>query len=108
MSLLPHPATEEIQLAEVLRALADPVRLEIVDRLSREGELTCTGLGSEVGLHKSTMSHHYRILRESGLTLTRQEGRRKFIRLRREDLEKRFPGLLESVLDALERTGPQG
>lgn len=101
MRLLPHPATEDIQLTEVLRALADPVRLEIVSRLAREGEQCCYDLGVDVGLHKSTMSHHYRALREAGVTLTRQEGRRKYLTLRRDDLEARFPGLLDSILAAV-------
>ncbi|MEV0583145.1 metalloregulator ArsR/SmtB family transcription factor [Nonomuraea sp. NPDC050310] len=105
MSLLPQPATTEIQLTEVLRALADPVRLDLVARLDRDGEETCFRLGVDTGLHKSTMSHHYRILREAGVVLTRQDGRRKYLSLRRADLEERFPGLLDSVLAAaLDRT----
>ncbi|GAA2325119.1 helix-turn-helix transcriptional regulator [Nonomuraea roseoviolacea subsp. roseoviolacea] len=100
MRLLPHPATESIQLTEVLRALADPVRLEIVVRLSVQKEQTCSGVGEELGVHKSTASHHYRMLRESGVVMTRQVGRLKFMRLRRDDLDARFPGLLDSILAA--------
>ncbi|MGP3920052.1 ArsR/SmtB family transcription factor [Nonomuraea sp. 10N515B] len=100
MRLLPHPATEDIELTEVLRALADPVRLEIVVRLSVAGELNCTVAGDDLGVHKSTASHHYRTLREAGVVLTKQEGRLKFMSLRRDDLESRFPGLLDSILAA--------
>ncbi|RVX46818.1 ArsR family transcriptional regulator [Nonomuraea polychroma] len=100
MRLLPHPATEDIELTEVLRALADPVRLEIVARLSVAGELNCTVAGDDLGVHKSTASHHYRTLREAGVVLTKQEGRLKFMSLRRDDLETRFPGLLDSILAA--------
>ncbi|MGP3964602.1 ArsR/SmtB family transcription factor [Nonomuraea sp. 3N208] len=100
MRLLPHPATEDIELTEVLRALADPVRLEIVARLSVAGELNCTVAGDDLGVHKSTASHHYRTLREAGVVLTKQEGRLKFMSLRRDDLESRFPGLLDSILTA--------
>jgi DNA-binding transcriptional ArsR family regulator len=100
MRLLPHPATEDIELTEVLRALADPVRLEIVARLSVAGELNCTVAGDDLGVHKSTASHHYRTLREAGVVLTKQEGRLKFMSLRRDDLEFRFPGLLDSILAA--------
>jgi DNA-binding transcriptional ArsR family regulator len=44
------------------------------------------------------MSHHLRVLREAGLTRTRVEGTRRYVSLRREDLQARFPGLLEAVL----------
>ncbi|MEU0569067.1 metalloregulator ArsR/SmtB family transcription factor [Nonomuraea sp. NPDC005983] len=100
MRLLPHPATEDIQLTEVLRALSDPVRLEIVTRLAVHKEMTCSDAGDELGVHKSTASHHYRTLREAGVVLTRQEGRLKIMSLRRDDLDARFPGLLDSVLSA--------
>lgn len=100
MRLLPHPAKEDIQLTEVLRALSDPVRLEIVVRLAVQGWMTCGHAGDDLGIHKSTASHHYRALREAGVILSRQEGRLKYISLRRADLDERFPGLLDSVLTA--------
>ena len=49
---------------------------------------------------KSTMSHHFKVLREAGITRTEIEGRRRLTSLREDDLEKRFPGLLEAVLAA--------
>ncbi|MEU7862150.1 helix-turn-helix transcriptional regulator [Nonomuraea sp. NPDC049141] len=100
MRLLPHPATEDIQLTEVLRALSDPVRMEIVIRLALRGEMTCTTAGDDLGVHKSTASHHYRALREAGVIMSKQEGRLKYISLRRTDLDARFPGLLDSILSA--------
>ncbi|HUR05759.1 MAG TPA: helix-turn-helix transcriptional regulator [Nonomuraea sp.] len=100
MRLLPHPATEDIQLTEVLRALSDPVRMEIVIRLAVRGEMTCTTAGDDLGVHKSTASHHYRTLREAGVIMSKQEGRLKYISLRRDDLDARFPGLLDSILSA--------
>ncbi|MFC5831275.1 ArsR/SmtB family transcription factor [Nonomuraea insulae] len=103
MRLLPHPATEDIQLTEVLRALSDPVRLQIVIRLAVAGEMTCTNAGDDLGVHKSTASHHYRTLREAGVVVTKQEGRLKYMSLRRADLESRFPGLLDTVLYAAHR-----
>ncbi|MEV0202332.1 helix-turn-helix transcriptional regulator [Nonomuraea sp. NPDC050691] len=109
MRLLPHPATESIQLTEVLRALSDPVRMEIVVRLAVQVEQTCSNVGEELGVHKSTASHHYRTLREAGVVMTRQVGRLKFMRLRRDDLDARFPGLLDAVLAAaLTGAPPQG
>ncbi|MFI6603969.1 ArsR/SmtB family transcription factor [Nonomuraea sp. NPDC050536] len=100
MRLLPHPATADIQLTEVLRALSDPVRLEIVIQLADSRELTCHGVSDNLEVHKSTASHHYRTLREAGVIFTRQEGRMKYISLRRDDLAARFPGLLDAILDA--------
>ncbi|MET9343657.1 MULTISPECIES: ArsR/SmtB family transcription factor [unclassified Nonomuraea] len=100
MRLLPQPAIEDIQLTEVLHALADPARLEVVVKLATEVELTCRGVGEAIGLHKSTLSHHYRVLRDAGVVSTRQEGRQKFMTLRKGDLDDRFPGLLDSVIGA--------
>jgi len=100
-----HPATADISLAAVMHALSDPVRLQIVARLAAsDGEL-CGHIGSDIELHKSTMSHHYRVLREAGVTLTTIEGRSRVVRLRADDLTERFPGLLESVLAALRQAG---
>jgi DNA-binding transcriptional ArsR family regulator len=85
-----------------MHALSDPIRLELVARLAEnvDGE-NCTGVGDGIDLHKSTISHHYRVLREAGITLTTIKGRSRVVTLRREDLEKRFPGLLDSVLTAI-------
>ncbi len=101
-----HPATEEIRLAAVMHALSDPVRLEIVARLAETDGENCGGVGSGIDLHKSTISHHYRVLREAGVTLTTIEGRSRVVRLRRDDLEARFPGLLPSVLAAVRDPAP--
>jgi DNA-binding transcriptional ArsR family regulator len=99
-----HPATEDIELAQVMHALADPARLEIVARLADGGAETCRATTSGIELHKSTVSHHYRVLREAGITLTTVEGRARMVELRRDALDARFPGLLDAVLNALART----
>jgi DNA-binding transcriptional ArsR family regulator len=94
----PSPETSEIELVEVLRALADPVRLSIVHLLS-DGLRHCkTQEDWNLGVQKSTLSHHLKTLREAGVTETIVEGREHFIRLRRADLDGRFPGLLAGVL----------
>ena len=103
MRELPEPATEEIDLASVMHALADPSRLRSVAALSEtDGVTTCTDLadlaGAE-GLAKSTWSHHLRVLREAGVIRTRHDGTRKLVSLRRDDLDSRFPGLLDAVLE---------
>jgi DNA-binding transcriptional ArsR family regulator len=95
-----HPATDELTLTKVLAALADPARLATVRTLARVGESPCGQIQHDAGLEvsKSTMSHHVRILREAGITNSRVEGARRMLSLRREDLDARFPGLLDAIL----------
>jgi DNA-binding transcriptional ArsR family regulator len=93
-----HPRIEDVGLPGVLHALSDPVRLEIVRYLATVDETPCSTLHSAVS--KSTMSHHFKVLREAGVTYTRADGTKRLIALRREELEQRFPGLLDSVLHA--------
>ncbi|MFI8828843.1 ArsR/SmtB family transcription factor [Streptomyces sp. NPDC053431] len=96
-----QPATEEIRLVEVFHALADPVRLQIVAQLADKGRDSCSAVGESIDVHRTTMSHHYRVLRESGVTWTEIEGRTRYVSLRRKDLDARFPGLLDAVLAQL-------
>jgi DNA-binding transcriptional ArsR family regulator len=85
----------------VLHALSDPVRLRIVAELARgEGECTCGSF--ELPVTKSTCTHHFKVLREAGVIAQRQQGTTRLNRLRRIDLETRFPGLLETILRAAE------
>ncbi|MFC0430462.1 helix-turn-helix transcriptional regulator [Kutzneria buriramensis] len=95
-----HPATADLSLPSVMHALSDPVRLAIVAQLAAAGSDPCGDV--DVDLHKSTISHHYRVLREAGVTVTTVEGRTRIVRLRREDLDTRFPGLLDAVLRAVQ------
>jgi DNA-binding transcriptional ArsR family regulator len=76
--------------------MSDPVRLAIVRALHDRGEQACGAL--EVPVSRSTLSHHLKVLRDAGLTLTRAEGVHRFVSLRRADIEDRFPGLLTCVL----------
>ena len=91
-----HPSRSELELPDVLHALSDPARLAIVRHLSSRDECACGGFEST--LSKATLSHHYRVLREAGLVHTRPDGRKRLLSLRRDDLEARFPGLLDAVL----------
>lgn len=90
------PASEEIALEDVFHALSDPFRLEVVRRLATEGEQSCQAL--EGDRPKSSVSHHFRVLREAGLIRTRNEGVTRMNALRRDDIERRFPGLLACVV----------
>lgn len=97
MKPLYHPKSDQITLAGVLYALGDPVRLEIVKLLATGGEHSCSAF--ECDLARSTVSHHFKILRESGVVYSRKSGTQHLNSLRREELKQLFPGVLESVLD---------
>jgi DNA-binding transcriptional ArsR family regulator len=93
-----HPGADALDLAQILRTVGDPLRLAMVRTLDVEGELDCGALGERLGLPKSTCSYHVKLLREAGLTRTRQAGTLRRISLRREDLESRFPGLVDVLV----------
>ena len=101
-----HPARAELELSSVLHALSDPARLEIVRRLADGDEPSCGTF--DLGLSKATLSHHFKVLRESGVVRTRPEGRKRLLSLRNDDLEYRFPGLLDAVLAAKRRRTKSG
>jgi len=92
-----HPSADDIDLATVLRTLGDPARLTIVRTLSRLGEQNCAALQAELEMPVSTCSYHLRLLREAGVTRTRARGTERFMSLRRDDLDRRFPGLLDAL-----------
>ena len=99
--LLPHPPSDQIELAAVLEALSDPTRLGIVINLAdrkTEWEARC-GEFSHLG-SKTNLTYHFAKLRAAGVTHARAEGTSRFISLRREDLDARFPGLLDTVIKA--------
>jgi DNA-binding transcriptional ArsR family regulator len=94
-----HPHRSDLDLATVLHALSDPQRLRIVGQLAtRDGACACSSFGLEVT--KSTLTHHFRVLREAGVIHQDLAGTSKLNSLRREDLDARFPGLLDAVLAA--------
>ncbi|MER5743338.1 ArsR/SmtB family transcription factor [Streptomyces sp. NPDC002225] len=100
--VLDHPARDEIRVEAVLHALSDPVRLCIVRELAAaESELSCSCF--DLPVTKSTTTHHFRVLRESGIVQQVYRGTAKMNGLRRDDLEELFPGLLDHVLDAAAR-----
>jgi|SRR5690242_8659166 DNA-binding transcriptional ArsR family regulator len=98
MATLEQPPIEAIDMAAVLHALSDPARLEIVRTLAAEGERQCGTF--DLGLTKATRSHHFKVLREAGLTYTRLEGTARHVTLRRDELDARFPGLIEAILQS--------
>jgi DNA-binding transcriptional ArsR family regulator len=94
---LTGPTRAELDLVEVLQALADPVRLQIVRYLAgADAPIACHEIPIPVA--KSTGSHHLKVLREAGIVSAEVDGTRKYHTLRRADLDARFPGLLDGVL----------
>jgi DNA-binding transcriptional ArsR family regulator len=96
MAVLHHPDVEDLRLVDVLAALGHPVRLEITRALASGEERFCGEVMPDIP--KSSMTHHWRALRESGVIRQRRAGRRLYLTLRRDDLESRFPGLLDIAL----------
>lgn len=96
-----NPDVDQLTLTDVLAALSDPLRVGLV-RLLADGEERnfgefCTPVA------KSTLSHHLKVLNTAGLTWRRDEGTRCYVRLRREDVDARFPRLLDTVLAAADQ-----
>jgi DNA-binding transcriptional ArsR family regulator len=89
----------ELVLTTVLDALSDPVRLQILEQLSDCAEHMCSSCDLPVA--KSTSSHHFGVLRAAGVIETRVDGKKRMNRLRREALDERFPGLIDTILSAL-------
>jgi DNA-binding transcriptional ArsR family regulator len=94
-----HPSTADLDLATILRTVGDPLRLSIVRVLADDRERTCTQVQEALGLPASTCSYHLRLLREAGVTRTRAEGTERYMSLRRADLDTRFPGLLDVLIE---------
>jgi DNA-binding transcriptional ArsR family regulator len=99
---IPHPDRSEFDLATVLHALSDPMRLRIVRELAVDGgERTCSSFN--LPIVKSTCTHHFKVLREAGLIRQRVLGTKKVSSLRSDDIDARFPGLLEAVVHGTEQ-----
>lgn len=97
---LPEPALDDLRLETVLAALSDPLRLLIVKKLLLESEgfdHSCGWFG--IDRPKSSLTHHFKALREAGITRQRQYGLERRSQVRVDDLQARFPGLLALVAD---------
>ncbi|MGW2892262.1 helix-turn-helix domain-containing protein [Streptomyces griseoruber] len=102
--VITHPPREQIRLEAVLHALSDSHRLAVVRVLAAAADVggrsehACTDF--DLPLSKSTLTHHFRVLRESGLIYQTYRGSSRLTRLRTEDLGTLFPGLLAHVVGA--------
>lgn len=97
MAVLHHPDIEDVELVDVLAALGHPVRLRIARALASGAEMFCGEIVPDVP--RSSLTHHWRALRESGVIRQRRAGRKLFLTLRRDELDARFPGLLDLALN---------
>lgn len=95
---LSHPEIDEVAVDDVLQALADPTRRTIVRMLIADGDRACGTFGLKVA--PSTLSHHFRSLRKAGLIRQHDVGRQRMNTLRLDELDRRFPGLVETILNA--------
>lgn len=94
-----HPDRDQIRIEDVLSALGHHLRLAVVQVLDAGGEHNCTSVLKVLGVTaKSTMTHHWRVLRESGVIWQLPSGRENLLTLRRDDLDTRYPGLLDTIL----------
>lgn len=98
---LVHPPAETLDLLDVLHALADPTRMIIVNTLRSAPERACGTFPVEVAA--STLSHHFRVLREAGVIHQRDDGNRRWTSLRAADLDERFPGLVDTIVASWHR-----
>lgn len=103
-AVLPQPDLASIGVRTILHALSDPVRLQIVRELDRIGEAPVCDLNLSV--KPSTVSHHIQALRDAGLVTTRVVGATRPSRLRSDEMNHRFPGLLRAILDAPDAPEP--
>jgi DNA-binding transcriptional ArsR family regulator len=102
MDEVAEPSAADFDLPRVLAALADRHRLAVVRLVAINGESWCSRVMQDAGLEmsKSTFSHHLRILREAGVVTKRHEGTRSYMCVRKDDLDRRFPGLIDSILSS--------
>jgi DNA-binding transcriptional ArsR family regulator len=98
-----HPSIEEITVEGILHALSDPVRVAIfTDIVASECRYNCSNFlkVQEKDIPKSTLSHHFRALREAGLIRSERRGVEMYNAPRCSEIENRFPGLIVAIINA--------
>ena len=98
VELFPAPPMEDVELVDVLRALSDPTRLRIVQVIADGSPHPKTAADWGFDMQKSTLAHHFKTLREAGVTRTIVDGRSHWIELRRAELDAKFPGLIDALV----------
>jgi DNA-binding transcriptional ArsR family regulator len=98
-----HPAIEDVTVEAILHALADPVRVAIYARIiGSQFPQSCSTLMTvtAVAVPKSTLSQHFKVLREAGLIRSERRGVEMQNASRCAEVESRFPGLIPAVISA--------
>ncbi|TPQ18060.1 ArsR/SmtB family transcription factor [Streptomyces sporangiiformans] len=95
-----HTDPEEVSVLTALSALADPVRIQLIRELAGSADWTRSCGSFDVPVGKAALSHHFSVLRGAGLVEQRDQGPKRVNRLRREEFDARFPGLLDLLLRA--------
>src|ERR1700757_5225691 len=99
-----HPSIEDVTVEGILHALSDPVRVAIYAGIvAQECPQTCSNFltVSDKAIPKSTLSQHFTVLREAGLIRSERHGVEMRNTSRCAEIEKRFPGLVSSIVNAL-------
>lgn len=98
MKNLAHPKKEDLDLCKILDALSDPIRLAFVEKIWEQGECRCCSFTEPKA--KSTRSHHFKVLRESGIIMTKITGTEFGLSIRKDEIDERFPGLLDAIFSS--------
>ena len=112
MKPLVHPALEDITVEGILHALSDPTRVEIFSSIASSGcSSNCASFMTlkEKAVPKSTLSQHFKVLREAGLIRSERIGVEMQNGSRCAEIDQRFPGLLSAILNSLKaQAGERG
>jgi DNA-binding transcriptional ArsR family regulator len=103
MRPLIHPSIEDITVEGILHVLSDPVRVAIYAQMANAGcAFNCTNFSqvSDKMIPKSTLSQHFRALREAGLIRSERHGVEMHNTTRCKEIEQRFPGLIGAIMNA--------
>jgi len=92
-----HPAMRDVSLQAVMQALSEPCRIAIVRQLLQANGCALACHEFRLSINKATRSHHFEVLRAAGIIFTEMEGTKCMTSLRRDELNKRFPGLLKLI-----------
>ncbi|MFJ7078954.1 ArsR/SmtB family transcription factor [Streptomyces sp. NPDC098781] len=95
-----HTHPDVVPVLTALSALADPVRIQLIRTLARHPDWTLSCSNFDVSVGRAAKSHHFSVLRDAGLVEQRDQGTKRLNRLRREEFDARFPGLLDLALRA--------
>ncbi|NJB80554.1 ArsR/SmtB family transcription factor [Xanthomonas arboricola] len=103
MRPLLHPAIEDVRPAAILHALSDPNRAAILAKILTAGHVEACASVAELGdrvIPKSSLSNHFKILREAGLIRSERHGVEMRNHSRFPEINARFPGLVAAIINA--------